>query len=95
MKVSDAIRAAMNAKGMRFADLVEATGLASNTLANRLNGDRNLSLDKVDELLKAVGYKMVIVPVEEEIKVPWFEVNSQKYADDVDRISTTTPGPDL
>lgn len=82
MKFSDAIKNAMNVRSMRFTDVVEATGLASNTVGNRLRGDRNLSLDKVDEMLKAVRYKMVIIPEEEEIKDTWFEVDSRKYADE-------------
>lgn len=84
MKINEAIKAAMERNGIRFKDMVEATGLASNTLANQLKGDRNMSMDKVDDLLLAIGYKMMIVPEEAVPQPGWYVVTSNKL-DGVDR----------
>ena len=80
MKINEAIREAMTSQDIKFMDLANRTGLAKNTLANRINGERNISLNIVDELLHAIGYKMMIVPESVKPKSGWYEVESNKYS---------------
>lgn len=82
MKLGEAIKEAIILKGMRFVDVAGKVGIATNTLGNRLNGDRNISLDKADEILHAIGYKMMIVPEDVEEKPGWYNLDSRKYANE-------------
>lgn len=84
MKIGEAIKTVMESKGIRVVDLMRLTGLAQNTVTNRLSGDRNLSLNKVDELLHAVGYKMLIVPEEVPERNGWIRIDSKQYSGDDD-----------
>lgn len=86
MKINEAIKAAMARNNIKPKDIIQETGIASNTLANQLSGERNLSLDKVDALLLAIGYKMMIVPNEAVPQPGWYEVTSNKL-DGVERES--------
>ena len=73
MKANEAVRDIMKVKGVRPVDLRKRLGLESNTLAGRLN-QSNLSVDKLNEMLRVMDYKLVIVPSDARIGSEWYEV---------------------
>ena len=73
MKANEAVRDIMKVKGVRPVDLRKRLGLESNTLAGRLN-QSNLSVDKLNEMLRVMDYKLVIVPRDARMGSEWYEV---------------------
>lgn len=61
MKVSEIIRNIMDEKNCKPIDLAKRLGISKQTLNGRLTQD-NISIDKLNEMLKQMDYKMVIVP---------------------------------
>lgn len=51
----DAILAAMKAKGMSQTDLAKASGIPRPNINAYLNGKRNLTADRIERLIAAVG----------------------------------------
>ncbi len=61
MKVSEIIRNIMKEKNCKPIDLAKRLGISKQTLNGRLTQD-NISIDKLNEMLKQMDYKIVIVP---------------------------------
>lgn len=61
MKVSEIIRNIMSEKNCKPIDLANRLGVSKQTLNGRLTQD-NISIDKLNEMLKQMDYKIVIVP---------------------------------
>ncbi|MDB6459405.1 MULTISPECIES: helix-turn-helix domain-containing protein [Blautia] len=61
MKVSEIIRNIMDEKKCKPIDLAKRLGISKQTLNGRLTQD-NISIDKLNEMLKQMDYKIVIVP---------------------------------
>ena len=61
MKVSEIIRSIMDEKNCKPIDLAKRLGISKQTLNGRLTQD-NISIDKLNEMLKQMDYKIVIDP---------------------------------
>ena len=66
MLAKDAIKAVMEKKGETNASLGKLIGKPTKTIIDRLS-QKNISADKMNEMLGALGYKIVIMPVEQEV----------------------------
>lgn len=73
MTTEAAIRRIMEIRGMRFIELAAKMDIATNTLAGRLKS-KNISVEKLDEVLYALGYKILLVPESRETGKAEFEV---------------------
>ena len=61
MKVSEILREIMSEKKCKPIDLAKRLGVSKQTLNGRLTQD-NISIDKLNEMLKQMDYRIVIVP---------------------------------
>lgn len=61
MKPSEIIRNIMNEKNCKPIDLAKRLEISKQTLNGRLTQD-NISIDKLNQILKQLDYKIVIVP---------------------------------
>lgn len=73
MRTNEAIRAVMNATGTKVADLAYKTNRKSNVISERLSQE-NISIAKINEMLRVMNYKVVIVPREERIPEGGYEI---------------------
>ena len=71
MKPSEIIRNIMNEKNCKPIDLAKRLEISKQTLNGRLTQD-NISIDKLNKILKQLDYKIVIVP--NAIKSKGYEV---------------------
>lgn len=80
MLVKSAVRAIMERKGIGLNALAKEIGKIPQTVSDRLNPAKstNLSIDKLDELIRAMGYKIVLVPEETKLKDGWYEVEDSR-----------------
>lgn len=63
MLASESVREIMKIKNVRPSVLCSRLGIKSNALCSRLNA-RGISVSKLNETLRALDYKIVIVPRE-------------------------------
>lgn len=84
MLVKSAVRAIMERKGIGTNALAKIIGKIPQTVSDRLNPEKgtNLSIDKLDELLSAMGYRIVLMPSDEQMKDGWYEVNDSRTVSD-------------
>ena len=73
MTTENAIRKIMEVRGKRFMDIAEEMGIATNTLAGRLKS-KNISIEKLDEILCVLGYKIMLVPDSREPGAKEYEI---------------------
>ena len=73
MKACEAVKEIMKANGVRVVDLRKRLGLESNTMVGRLNQE-NISVAKLNEMLRAMDYKVVIVPSDKRVNAGEYEV---------------------
>lgn len=80
MLVKSAVRDIMELKGIGTNALAKMIGKIPQTVSDRLNPEKgtNLSVDKLDELISAMGYKIVLMPTDEEMKDGWYEVEDSR-----------------
>ena len=80
MLVKKAIRAIMDRKGIGLNALAHRLGKNSQFVSDKLNPAKglNMSTDKLDELIRAMGYKIVLVPEETKLKDGWYEVEDSR-----------------
>ncbi len=80
MLVKSAVRDIMEFKGIGTNALAKMIGKIPQTVSDRLNPEKgtNLSVDKLDELISAMGYKIVLMPTDEEMKDGWYEVEDSR-----------------
>ena len=74
MTTETAIRMVMEIRGKRFMDVAEEMGIATNTFAGRLKS-KNISVEKLNEVLDVLGYKIVIMPSGKEVERYEFEID--------------------
>lgn len=73
MKAKDVVREIMNVRGVRFVDLRKRLGIESNTMSNRLKQE-NISVAKLNEMLRVLDYKLVVVPNGTRLSADEYEV---------------------
>ena len=73
MKATDIIRTIVVSKGMKFSELAYRLNIRQGVLTERLR-QKNISVDKLDEMLKVLGYKIVIMPYNAAVKDDCFEI---------------------
>ena len=73
MKACEAVKEIMKSNGVRVVDLRKRLGIESNTMVGRLNQE-NISVGKLNEMLRAMDYKVVIVPSDKRVNAGEYEV---------------------
>lgn len=73
MKANEIVREIMKLKEVRPSMLASRLNIKNNVLSERL-GQRNLSTEKLNEMVKAMDYKIVVMPRENRIPDNAFEV---------------------
>ena len=83
MLVKSAVRAIMERTGTGNNALAKKIGKIPQTVSDRLNTEKgtNMSTDKLDELIRAMGYKIVLVPEDTKVKDGWYEVEDSRNVD--------------
>lgn len=83
MLVKKAVREIMERTGTGTSALAKKLGKKPQTVCDRLNPDKstNLSMDKLDELIRVMGYKVVLVPEDTELKAGWYEIENSNEAE--------------
>ena len=84
MLVKQAIRAIMTRKGIGLNTLARMVGKNSQFVSDKLNPAKglNMSTDKLDELIRVMGYKIVLVPEDVKLQDGWFEVDDSRTVED-------------
>lgn len=75
------IRAIMDSKGIGMVKMAEMLGFGyPMKVTNRLETvkSRNISTDKLDEMVRVLGYKVIVVPEEVQMKDGWYEVDDSR-----------------
>lgn len=73
MKAGDAIKKVMEEQGVRVSQIAYMTGKKSNVISERLSQE-NISVGKMLEMLRALNYKIVIMPRDAKTQDGWYEV---------------------
>lgn len=73
MKVTEVLRQVMRDRSVRPVDLRKRLGLESNTMANRLSRN-GITVDKLTEMLRAMDYKLVVVPSDARLRDGEYEI---------------------
>lgn len=73
MKAVEAMREIMRSKGVSIAALAGRVSAKPNTITQRLS-QPNISIDKLNEMLRVLDYKVVVVPREARIPDGGYEV---------------------
>lgn len=73
MKASEAIRKVMELTETRVADIAFMTNKKQNVISERLTQE-NISVAKLNEMLRVMNYKIVIMPRETRIPDRGFEI---------------------
>lgn len=73
MKTSDAIREVMAIRNLKVTDVAYSLNKKSNVISERLT-QTNMSIAKVNEMLRLMNYKVVIVPRDTRLQDGWFEI---------------------
>jgi hypothetical protein len=73
MKTSEAVRKAMEATNTKVSDIAFVTNKKSNVISERLSQE-NISIKLLDEMLRAMKYKIVIMPREARLPEGGFEI---------------------
>ena len=75
------IRAIMDREGIGMAVMAKRLGFKySQKVTNRLETEKsmNLSTDKLDEMVRVLGYKVIVVPDDVELEDGWYEINDSR-----------------
>lgn len=73
MKATTAVREVMTIRNEKVASLADKLKVKSNVLSERLSQD-NISIVKLDEMLRLMDYKIVIVPRETREQEGWYRI---------------------
>lgn len=73
MKAMDAVKEVMLLRGVKQVELADRIKVRQNTLSERMT-QKNVSVQKLDEMLNAMDYKIVIVPRSARVPEGGFEV---------------------
>lgn len=84
MLVKRAIRAIMDRKGIGLNTLARMVGKNSQFVSDKLNPAKglNMSTDKLDELIRVMGYKIVLMPADVEMEDGWYEIDDSRTVED-------------
>ena len=74
MKATEIVREAMKQKEVKPSTLAARLNIKNNVLSERL-GQKNISIEKLNEMLRMLDYKIVIVPRENRVPDSGFEVD--------------------
>lgn len=70
---TEIVKDIMASKHITMNDMAEAFGMTQNAMRNRLRLN-NISIDKLEEMLTGLGYKILIVPSETKLRNREYEV---------------------
>lgn len=73
MIAMEAVKEVMKLKEVRPAMLCKRLGIKSNVLSERFK-QKNISISKLNEMLRLMSYKVVIVPKEAQVPEGGFEI---------------------
>lgn len=73
MKATEVIREVMKEKEVKPSTLAARLNIKNNVLSERL-GQKNISMEKLNEMLRMLDYKVVIVPREARVPDGGYEV---------------------
>lgn len=73
MKASESIRKVMALTNTKVSDIAFMTNRKSNVISERLTQE-NISIQKLNEMLRVMNYKIVVVPRETRVPEGGFEV---------------------
>lgn len=73
MLAMEAVKAVMKEKGIRPAVLCDRLNIKSNVLSERFK-QKNVSVEKLNDMLRAMDYKVVIVPREARVPEGGYEI---------------------
>ena len=78
MNAKKAVRDIMDRKGVSTSRMAEMLGSNMQKVCDRLGmgKSKNMSTDKLNEMLIPLGYKIVLMPADEELKDNWYVVDS-------------------
>ncbi len=71
MKATEIVRIVMKTKEVKVAALADKLKIKSNVLSERLSQE-NISIAKLDEMLRLMDYKIMIVPRDTSEKEGWY-----------------------
>ncbi len=77
MKATDIIRKIVTLKEMKYSELAYRLQIGQNVLNERLR-QKNISVDKLNEMLQVLGYKIVVMPYNAPVKDEWFEIKEEE-----------------
>lgn len=79
MNAKTAVREIMDRKGVSTSRMAEMLGSNMQKVCDRLGmgKSKNMSTEKLHEMLVPLGYKIVLVPTEEESKIDWYEIDAE------------------
>lgn len=77
MKATNIIREVMRIREVKPSVLASKLNIKNNVLSERLN-QRNISVVKLDEMLKVMDYKATVVPVDCPVPENGFEIDCQE-----------------
>ena len=75
------IREIMNRKGIGMKKMADMLGFSyPQKVTDRLGTTKsaNMSTDVLDEMVRVLGYKVIIVPEEVKLKEGWYEIDDSK-----------------
>lgn len=75
MKANEIIRKVMELKEVKPSMLASRLNIKNNVLSERL-GQKNISIDKMNEMLRVLDYKIVVVPREARVPEEGFEIET-------------------
>ena len=73
MNALDAVKEVMRMRGVKQIELADRIRVKQSTLSERMS-QKNVSVQKLDEMLNAMDYKIVIVPRNSKVPENGFEV---------------------
>lgn len=73
MRATEALRKVMELKEVKPSVLCDRLGIKSNVLSERFK-QKNISVEKLNEMLKVMDYKIVVIPRESRTPVDGFEI---------------------
>ena len=73
MIAMEAVKAIMGIKDIRPAVLCDRLGIKSNVLSERFK-QKNVSVEKLNDMLRAMDYKVVVVPRDTRVPEGGFEI---------------------
>lgn len=73
MSANEVVKKIMKDCGVSITALANRIGVDRAALGMRLR-QKNVSVDKLNEMLKAIDYKIIVMPIDGRVKEDWFEI---------------------